>query len=309
MKKIISILCIFMIISTFFIIPATAETTVAEIPESGNELLQNYYLYFYHKAYCEYFIVTSENEFYTYATGNIMYFSSKNNSLKIDGINVYKYNSSTENFDIWDNTSSWMYVNFDFENGDYACNFDLKNYNASTAECGYDVVFAKNIFDVPTEPDDEFDPAPAWYDLFGWLNKLWESITSLGTTIINGITDGLKSLFVPSEDYWQESVFERLQTSIENKFTFVAGFKNAFEIMSNTEGQTLNYEFEFLGQHYSIDFSWYEPYRITVRSAFSAFFLVVAILRAYKMFSSVFHVGVGDDGSICIVGKGHNNDW
>lgn len=307
MKKIISILYLVMIVLSYFAIPVAAETTVAEIPESGQEFVQEYYCYFKHIGNDCYYLVTYSAEFYLYASGSYMYFVQNNNSFKYDGLSIYKYDESSDTFTKYNNG---CYVHFDFENGDYACNFDLKNYNASTAECGYDVVFAKNIFDVPTEPDDEFDPAPAWYDLFGWLNKLWESITSLGTTIINGITDGLKSLFVPSEDYWQESVFERLQTSIENKFTFVAGFKNAFEIMSNTEGQTLNYEFEFLGQHYSIDFSWYEPHRITVRSAFSAFFLVVAILRAYKMFSSVFHVGVGDyDGSICIIGKGHNNDW
>ena len=83
---------------------------------------------------------------------------------------------------------------------------------------------------------------------------------------------------MPSEDYWENGPLQRLKNTLSNKFQFIEGFKTAFSVMGNTQGQTLNYEFEFMGKSYAIDFSWYEPHRLTIRSAIGMLFLAAGAL-------------------------------
>lgn len=151
----------------------------------------------------------------------------------------------------------------------------------------YDKIKGTNLSDDYSSSTD-----PAWYDLFGWLRKIWESVCNVGKSILDGIGNILKSLFVPSDDFWQNGILQQLQDTLDSKFEFVAGFKQALMIMSNTKGQSLNFEFNFLGNAYAINFDWYEPYRQYIRTSFSALFFVIATLKIYRMFSSLFHINV-----------------
>lgn len=94
-------------------------------------------------------------------------------------------------------------------------------------------------------------------------------------------------MFVPSEDYWTNGPLQQIQNTFENKLGFIEGFKTAFSAMANTQGQTLNYEFEFFGKTYAIDFSWYEPHRLTIRSAIGSLFYASAFLVAI---SNILHI-------------------
>lgn len=125
------------------------------------------------------------------------------------------------------------------------------------------------------------------------ISNLWNSVSSgfqrIGeflTDIWDSFTSVLSSLFVPSDDYWTTGVLEQIKVTFENKFQFIDGFKTAFSVMGNTQGQTLNFEFEFLGKTYAIDFSWYEAHRLTIRSAIGSLFLVTAFMKAL---SNILH--------------------
>lgn len=84
-----------------------------------------------------------------------------------------------------------------------------------------------------------------------------------------------------------------MQNSFESKFDFIEGFKTAFSVFGNTQGQSLNYEFDFLGAHYQIDFLWYEPYRLSIRSGVGALFYVMAGLKVLSNFLHAFGVELG----------------
>ena len=104
----------------------------------------------------------------------------------------------------------------------------------------------------------------------------------------------MSSLFVPSDDYWENGFPNNLKTAFENKFGFITGFKNAFDVMANQQGQSFNYQFSWGGRSYQIDFSWYNQYRVSVRELFAVLFAVLAWLRVYKVISSVFGIWSGE---------------
>lgn len=102
--------------------------------------------------------------------------------------------------------------------------------------------------------------------------------------------NNLLGLFVPPASFWAD-----FKTNLENKFTFLAGFNNALEIIQNTEGQPFIHEFSFLGYDWKIDLTFYEPYRLSVRALSSALFIALAGLKCFKMISSVFRVQFAND--------------
>lgn len=104
----------------------------------------------------------------------------------------------------------------------------------------------------------------------------------------SGFWDNLVGLFVPPASFWDD-----VRVAVENKFTFLAGFNTALEAWQNTQGQPLKSEFTFLGYTWVIDLSFYEPYRLTVRSLSSALFYALAGLACLEMISSVFRVDFG----------------
>lgn len=152
----------------------------------------------------------------------------------------------------------------------------------------------------------------AWGDTLG---NIWTSITSGFQSIGNGISglftavsDGFQimgnffsgfwnslcGLFVPSEDFWNDSLFDGIENAFANKFQFLDGFRTAFGAMANTHGETLNYQFTVdlgFGQHtYNLDFSWYENHRLTIRSAIGSLFMVSGILIALRNILRAFGV-------------------
>ena len=136
--------------------------------------------------------------------------------------------------------------------------------------------------------------------LSNFFTSFLENYQSGLNSIVNFFSDfwnGISSLFVPSDEFWDSDPFGIISVAIENKFDFIEGFRTAFEVFNNTKGQTLNYEFDILGQHFAINFEWYEAYRLQVRSLFGTLFLVYSALRCFKMISGIFGVQLGEGGS------------
>lgn len=139
----------------------------------------------------------------------------------------------------------------------------------------------------------------------GFLSNIWNSIqsgfsdignrlSSIGTclealpsflsTMWDSFSNTLKSLFIPSENYWNEGPLQQIKNTFMNKLGFIEGFKTALGAMANTQGQTLNFEFEFMDHPCQIDFSWYEPHRLTIRSGIGTLFLICGIMSALRTF-------------------------
>ena len=148
-----------------------------------------------------------------------------------------------------------------------------------------------------------------------FLNNIWNGITSgfqaLGNGIsgvynavvngfqvignfLSGFWDALCNLFVPSDGFWSDSLFDGIENAFASKFQFLDGFRTAFGAMANTHGETLNYQFTIdlgFGQHtYNLDFSWYENHRLTIRSAIGSLFMVSGILIALRNILRAFGV-------------------
>lgn len=115
------------------------------------------------------------------------------------------------------------------------------------------------------------------------------------TSFFTNFFTNLSALFVLPDNYFSSSTFQPIYTAIENKFTFIAGFQNWYQIFQNTQGQTLNYSFSFMNHSYSIDFSWYEPHRLTIRACFAAVFYVLASLKCLKLLTSCFNINIAEE--------------
>lgn len=103
---------------------------------------------------------------------------------------------------------------------------------------------------------------------------IMQSITNVGKAIIDGFTDSLKILFVPSYNPASE-----VKDKLDSKFAFVSQLKsitselfNDFDDDSDYPSFTITYK----GTTYNIiDFSLYAPYRATVHS------IIIAISWTY----------------------------
>ena len=127
--------------------------------------------------------------------------------------------------------------------------------------------------------------------IFGWLGDILNSITSGFTSVTTALSDGLEFLFIPGDDWAVDnSPFARMQTTFNNKLQFIQGFQNAFSVLSNSQGQSLDFHVDIYGYRFVIDFSWYENYRLNIRSGLSALFIVLGFLAVLRNILGAFGV-------------------
>lgn len=137
--------------------------------------------------------------------------------------------------------------------------------------------------------------------MLGWLDRLAEGISSLGTTfteglsdlgdrLISGLIDGIKAIFVPSEDFLSEKV-----DSIAEKFSFVSdiveGSKNIAAIFETDSDEPPYIEMDFSlaksekydygGKAVALDMSWYAPYKESVDAILSVIIYVCFLWRIF----------------------------
>jgi len=164
----------------------------------------------------------------------------------------------------------------------------------------YNFTNYSGLNEVEISESSESSSGTSWNfgDLFGGIGGILSSgfraISDFFSNFWNGLSGALTALFIPSE-----SGMQRIKTQLENKFDFVSSFTTAFAVFNNTEGQSLNYQFTWLdGKQYAIDFSWYAPYRLTIRSLSGSLFYFLGFWKCFKMISSVVRINVdGGDGN------------
>ena len=127
--------------------------------------------------------------------------------------------------------------------------------------------------------------------IFGWLGNILNAITNGFTAVTTALSDGLQFLFIPGDDWAVDnSPFARMQTTFNNKLQFIQGFQNAFSVLSNVQGHSLDFHVDIYGYRFVIDFSWYENYRLNVRSGLSSLFIVCAVLAVLRNILGAFGV-------------------
>lgn len=171
--------------------------------------------------------------------------------------------------------------------------------------------------------------------VLGWLQRLWDGITSLprkifnafksllegitnilntivqgiidvGQFIVNGILDGLKALFIPREGFIDGQI-----TEMKNNFGFVNSIINTgqtiFSKINNlnfNEPPVIYADFskaesdkgiKYGGEAVVFDLRWYEKYKPTVDLIISGFLWVIFVWRIFVILPNIIS-GVGNGG-------------
>lgn len=126
--------------------------------------------------------------------------------------------------------------------------------------------------------------------LFGDISSLltsgFQSITEFFSGFWSGLSDSLVSVFVPSDDF-----FASVSDQLEEKYNFLAAAHDILDMFDNPSSQPLSFSYTwFDGNVYSIDFTWYEPYRLSIRSLSGFLFFLLGFSKCFRMISSVFRV-------------------
>lgn len=195
-------LLMFVFVFLFFCFPAYADET-KQIPARPN-VNTDYYIkwaLFYSKWYKSYFVIYS-TEPCTISSGN---------QITLNGSSAsFSWNPSSS--DEWVSSSLGMYW-FMTSQSVYLCgNYDILNYSGGLwAAQSDDVAFTEHAkvnfgaySDYWTESGDS-----GGIDLSGILSgltKIVNAITALPSKIISGITDALKSIFIPADGFIEEKV-------------------------------------------------------------------------------------------------------
>jgi hypothetical protein len=126
--------------------------------------------------------------------------------------------------------------------------------------------------------------------LLGWLDRIAEGIESLTTGIVSGIIDGIKAIFVPSEDFLTEKV-EAIQSKFgiaDSVITIGTDIKGVFESISGGTVPYIEVDFSGLDTKYNyggkvvvLDMSWYAPFKPYVDSILSA---MIWLFFAWRLF-------------------------
>ena len=260
-------------------------------PDSSNYrlLTSDSPFYFKYDSSQSLFELFSASTFYRYNSSDFQSWSVVSSSLLLDSSVCSLNNLSTGNFIYYTNADILFY----YANGDLISNFSGYTESDGKFLQYYDYYNDTNYSGLNPHTDSGWN----FGDLFGGISSVissgFNSVTNFFTNFWNGLSGALTALFIPSE-----SGMQRIKTQLENKFDFVSSFTTAFAVFNNTEGQSLNYQFTWLdGKQYSIDFSWYAPYRLMIRSLSGALFYFLGFWKCFKMISSVVRINVGGDGN------------
>ena len=141
-------------------------------------------------------------------------------------------------------------------------------------------------------------------------NSFTNAIDGLGTKIENalsslldGLLEGIKDIFVPSEDY----VSDRWD-SIRAKFSFADSISETAGIIVRFFKETAFNEppkiyidlgkaeskYDYGGQTYCLDMVWYERYKPTVDVFLSAWIWLVFLFRVYTKLPAIINGVAGD---------------
>lgn len=125
------------------------------------------------------------------------------------------------------------------------------------------------------------------------METINNTLLNLGTSIVNGIINGftslLKSLFIPSDNFFSEKI-----KPIEEKFGFVSQIvnlaKTVIDMCNNADVTPPSFTVDLsssnfswdIGDSVTFDFSWYAPYRDTVNAWLSGFMWLGFIWNTFR---------------------------
>lgn len=98
-----------------------------------------------------------------------------------------------------------------------------------------------------------------------FLQGIQDAIKNLGASIVNGFIDGLKALFIPRDNYFNDKI-SNLYTKLTDKLPFIEDikilFESLFQTIFNADDNVPIFNFTYKGVSMNIfDFSLYQKYR------------------------------------------------
>lgn len=133
--------------------------------------------------------------------------------------------------------------------------------------------------------------------VFNTVKDILEFIVTIPQLIIEGLTNALKFLFIPENNYFNDKI-----TTFKNEFGFINSisegadtFKKVFE--SDDIGQIeidlskVNSKYNYGGKTFILSLEWYTPYKPIGDKIISAFLWLTFILNVYKSLPSIINGG------------------
>lgn len=175
--------------------------------------------------YYSYQIQTTGNGFSIYSNGNLQYTYVYDGSGTFNGV-TYEYGDTSGTLG-----PDWKSVTFR-NSSDYRCNINVLETGVSPGGGGD-----------PEQPEEPEEPVYEYHfqvlatyvsvtkvgndgllsSIIAWLKKLYDGILSIPSKIIDGLINGIKSLFVPDSQYivdnqtrWEELLSERFGAVYES---------------------------------------------------------------------------------------------
>lgn len=176
---------------------------------------------------------------------------------------------------------------------------------------------------VVTFPDDFADHVLCIIDEINmYLLDIWTNFdTSLATafrglnTTINNfkneLFDKMDYYFNPNSEQLDTDFGTHMSTSITEKMPFLDDLGSSISSLGASSSPmtiTKNITFGQFTMPFTVDFSWYEPHRVTIRNAIGTIFSVLTLLAIVRSFLSVFNIHMGGGmtlGGIHALGSEH----
>lgn len=132
-----------------------------------------------------------------------------------------------------------------------------------------------------------------WSGLNTWLTDFWNSITGFFSFIndfINNLWqsfgDFLLDMFVPADDFFSSAITEKL--------VFIEQFQTVTSSVTSAGSSALVFKANLNGMNLDvIDLSFFEPFRLKIRTMLSAIFYIGAVIAMFRLITSIFGIREG----------------
>lgn len=318
MKKLFIFLSIFIL----FTIDTLAYVDFDELPQDGTyaftddftdvKLKKNYVIW---ETPRELAIVTSDSDIYIYEHALSYYLGCKGQNCKeviaykyqknSKGQYVYssksdkyiiKYNMNTERMQkVWSTSDKVSYKLIFTDLTTYYSNNPIKekytNFDLPKKELPRihknKLVGKRDVLDdIAKGFDSLFGGLGRWFnDLFNILDNIKESILSIPQLIIDGILDGLKALFIPSDNFFKEK-FDNFNSKIANAFNLDI---SKFNVLNSGSKELDSFTFDYMNTKVTLlDKEKLNKGLELVRPYIQGFFYLLILLYNLNQFLSLF---------------------
>lgn len=120
-------------------------------------------------------------------------------------------------------------------------------------------------------------------------------MSNMIATLPEDIAVELDTLLNPDSEHLPGSFGGTVSSTIEDKFSIVEDMKTVFSSVENQNSPiVINHDVKVGSFIFpvNIDFTWYEPYRMNIRSGIGGLFWVMCLISCWATFSGIFGIGV-----------------